>query len=145
MKSLKGFSDPNRNWGSSVGTGHDAAMKLRTKLGDFDKRQEFISDIVSNSGAFDLEDVKLALALRFQRTSSTIGSEEGYRIMSQMARLKYESREGEEILRRDLSELVRILNPKFVAEAGPVPLGGANLMYVAAQALCGMRFSTVGI
>ena len=146
MTSLKGFSDPNWNWGSSVGTGHDAAMKLRIKLGTSDKRTEFIKSIVDNSDDFSLEDVKLALALRFQRASreGISGSEEGYKIMEKMARRKYESVEGADILLRDLQDLCCLLPVDLVAEAGS-PNGGGLLQYEAAKVLCGMKFCTLGL
>lgn len=146
MTSLKGFSDPNWNWGSSVGTGHDAAMKLRIKLGTSDKRTEFIQSIVNNTTEFNLEDVKLALALRFQRASreEISGSNEGYKVMMNMARRKYETVEGEEVLLKDLQEICCILPLDLVAEAG-LPGGGGLLQYEAAKVLCGMKFCSRGL
>ena len=146
MTSLKGFSDPNWNWGSSVGTGHDAAMKLRIKLGTSDKRTEFIKSIVDNSDDFSLEDVKLALALRFQRASreGISGGQEGYKIMEKMARRKYETVEGAENLLRDLKDLCVLLPVDLMAEAGS-PGGGGLLQYEAAKVLCGMKFCTLGL
>lgn len=146
MTSLKGFSDPNWNWGSSLGTGHDAAMKLRLRLGTSDKRADFIASIVGNSKDFDLEDVKLALALRFQRASREriAGSEEGYEIMDKMAMRKYENADGEAYLLRDLEELVSILPVDLMSEAG-MTIGPRPLFYTAAKVLCGMKFCTAGL
>lgn len=145
MTSLKGFSDPNWNWGSSVGTGHDAAMKLRLTLGTSDKRRDFITNILGET--VDIEDIKLAMALRFQRASreGIAGGDDGYKIMDKMARRKYENKDGETALMNDLRDLVEVLPVDLVLEAGPLPAGGVTVKYVAAQVLCGMKFCTVGI
>mmetsp|Transcript_27272 Transcript_27272/g.26084 ORF Transcript_27272/g.26084 Transcript_27272/m.26084 type:complete len:186 (+) Transcript_27272:133-690(+) len=142
-----GFADPNWNWGSSVGKGHEAAMKLRLKLGNSDSRAGFIKKIVQGSEEFNLEDIKLALALRFQRASyeGIEGSKEGSQIMNRMAKREYEGGKGEIKLRRDLDELLLSLPADMVSGAGPVPVNGEVLEYVAAKVLMGMNFVTRGI
>ena len=146
MASLSGFSDPNWNWGSSVGTGHDAAMNLRSALGTSDKRVTFIQSIVNSSDQYNLDDVKLALALRFQRASRERidGSNEGYIIMERMARLKYEGPNGEMVLLKDLTDLAGILPVDLMNQAGVEGAGGP-VQHVAAMVLCGMKFCAVGL
>lgn len=147
MTSLNGFSDPNWNWGSSNGSGHEAAMKLRFQLGDTEKRKSFIKNVV-NTSDIDFEDIKLALALRFQRASreGKGGSDEGYIIMTKMANRKYEGgKSGESRLLFDLEELLLVLPSDLVSEAGSVVGGGGHLNYTAAKVLCGMNFKTAGL
>lgn len=146
MTSLKGFSDPNWNWGSSNGTGHDAAMKLRRRLATIDQRTDFIASIVGESDDFNLEDVKLALALRFQRAAREriVGSEQGYKIMDKMATLKYENAEGEAYLQRDLENLSSILPTELTQEAG-LSTSSRPLFHSAAKVLCGMKFCAIGL
>jgi hypothetical protein len=122
-------------------------MKLRLKLGTSDYRKEFIKKIVQGSEEFNLEDIKLALALRFQRASreGIDGAEEGYQIMNRMAKKEYEGEKGELKLRRDLDELLLSLPADMVSTAGPVPVKGEVLEYVAAKVLSGMNFVTRGL
>jgi hypothetical protein len=153
--SLKGFSDPNWNWGSSMGTGHDAAMKLRNRLDSADKRDQFIVGIINGKADFNLEDVKLALALRFQNAAreSIAGGREGYEIMEKMANRKYENgngdTKGEDLLLTDLEALISILPEDknwnfFIMVAGLEPGSCTPIQKKAAQVLCGMKFSQRG-
>ena len=142
MKSVNGFSDPNWNWGSSNGTGHDAAMALRQSLGTSDRREEFMRSLAENSGTISVDDLKLALALRFQRASheGIVGSKEGNRIMRNMAALKYENVDGEASLLRDLNTLIEI-----ISESSTSNVSFALLRPAAAKVLGGMHFCDVGI
>lgn len=142
MKSVSGFSDPNWNWGSSNGTGHDAAMAIRQTLGTKDRRREFVSNLDANCEAIGIDDIKLALALRFQRASheGIIGSKEGNRIMRNMAALKYENAVGEAALLLDLNALIDI-----ISESSTSNVSGTLLRPAAAKVLDGMRFCDVGI
>lgn len=142
MKSVSGFSDPNWNWGSSNGTGHDAAMAIRQTLGTNDRRKEFVRNLGANSEAIGIDDIKLALALRFQRASheGIIGSKEGNRIMNNMAALKYENADGEAALLRDLNALIGI-----ISESSTSNISCTLLRPAAAKVLDGMRFCDVGI
>eukprot|EP00596_Hydrurales_sp_CCMP1899_P009351 CAMPEP_0119041864 /NCGR_PEP_ID=MMETSP1177-20130426/14015_1 /TAXON_ID=2985 /ORGANISM="Ochromonas sp, Strain CCMP1899" /LENGTH=156 /DNA_ID=CAMNT_0007008237 /DNA_START=167 /DNA_END=637 /DNA_ORIENTATION=- len=153
---LQGFSDPNWNWGSSMGTGHDAAMLLRNRLDSADKRDQFIVGIINGSKEFNLEDIKLALALRFQCAAreSIAGGREGYEIMEKMAKRKYENgngdTKGEDLLQTDLEALLTILPADknwnfFVMVAGLEPGGNGEVLHQrAAQVLTSMKFSKNG-
>ena len=142
MKSVSGFSDPNWNWGSSYGTGHDAAMAIRQSLGTANRRKEFLKSLVENSEKVSVDDVKLALALRFQRASheGIVGCMEGNRIMNCMAALKYEKADGEAILLRDLNALIEI-----ISESSTSNVSCTLLRPAAAKVLGGMNFCEVGI
>ena len=142
MKSVSGFSDPNWNWGSANGTGHDAAMAIRRSLGTNDRRKEFMRNLLDNSETISVDDMKLALALRFQRASyeGIAGGKEGNRIMTNMAALKYENADGEAKLLLDLNALIEI-----ISESSTSNVSCSLLRPAAAQVLDGMRFGDVGI
>ena len=56
---VMGWADPGWNWGSAMGTAHDAAMEIRSRLRSEEARKDFLSSIFS--GVADPEDAKLAL------------------------------------------------------------------------------------
>lgn len=128
-----------------MGTGHDAAMKIRQRLSTTEKREYFISCIVSGTDTFSSEDIKLTLALRFQRASreGIAGSKEGYNIMNKMAACKYETAVGEIELIDDLESLVKLL-PEDLTDLGP-SVADRRLSYVAAKVLSGMSFCKIGL
>ena len=128
-----------------MGTGHDAAMKLRQRLATTEKREFFIACLVSGADTFDSEDIKLALALRFQRASreGIAGSAEAYKIMNKMAACKYETAAGKIGLIDDLESLITLL-PKDMLDVGP-STADRQLSYTAAKVLSGMNFCKVGL
>ena len=63
-----GWTAPGWNWGYAVGTGHDCAAICRRKYSSRDERLKLIGDLLGgSSAATDLEEVKLVLALKWQR------------------------------------------------------------------------------
>ena len=59
-----GFGDPGWNWGSAMGTAHDEAMQIRSRLSTEEARSNFLFTVFA--GQADLEEMKLALALKCQ-------------------------------------------------------------------------------
>ncbi|KAJ1408903.1 hypothetical protein B484DRAFT_403394 [Ochromonadaceae sp. CCMP2298] len=144
---VRGFADPNWNWGSSQGTGHDAAMLLRGRLRSRESREQFLEQLGEGTDV-DADDMKLCLALRWQSASREggPGAEQGWRLMGQMADCRYEGGgeggEGDQLLLRDLLALLQLLPP---ATPGVGVQGQGSVRLAAAQVLRGMRFVEKGL
>ena len=60
-----GWSDPDWKWGWGNGAAHDEAARVRAKLSTAPSRESFLFEVFA--GVADVEDVKMALALKCQR------------------------------------------------------------------------------
>jgi len=103
------WASPNWRWGYTIGDAHDAAKEMREKLAGRDDRMVFLERLAVDDGdlmSVDVEQMKLCLALRFQRIKQKKFGEEALAIMQSMAECKYESKEGENELKNDLLELI---------------------------------------
>ena len=76
---MSGWASPTWNWGFAVGDAHNEAMRVRQQLSDsFDggdvgaMRRAWLVDMVGGSSAVGWEDVKLVLALKWQKASYCI-------------------------------------------------------------------------
>ena len=92
-----GWKDPNWNWGSAVGTAHDAAMKIRSDLSTAEARKNFLFTVFA--GTADPEDAKLALALKCQRARNLRYDDKDWEgLMEDMAACKFEGETGPKVL-----------------------------------------------
>mmetsp|Transcript_3162 Transcript_3162/g.3566 ORF Transcript_3162/g.3566 Transcript_3162/m.3566 type:complete len:195 (-) Transcript_3162:173-757(-) len=63
-----GWTSPQWNWGYGSGTGHDCAAICRNKYGSREERATLIRELLDgNPAATNMEEVKLVLALKWQR------------------------------------------------------------------------------
>jgi hypothetical protein len=67
-----GWTSPQWNWGSAIGTGHDCARICRQNYSARALRQELVSSLLNAQGTIDdlptnFEEIKLTLALVWQR------------------------------------------------------------------------------
>ena len=138
------WSDNGWNWGSAVGTAHNVAMSTRAGLGTKQKRTAWIENC--SKGEIDVEEMKMVLALRFQRASreGKDGCGAGWNIMCDMADCKYEGGEDNLVkLKDDLCVLIDKLPGELtslVRVDGDVSLGS-----VVGSALCGTDFLDSGL
>lgn len=140
-----GFAEQGWNWGYARGRAHDEAMKLREKLRTEEDRRLYIQNLVTGKHEEELEEAKLAIALRFQssRRENLTGSETAYAIMEKMAQCMYE--ENEILLLMDLDALVEELPSAKCGVAGGEPGKGGELLFMCAKALCGLNFIESGL
>lgn len=113
-----GWKSPQWNWGSAVGTGHDCAAICRRAYGTSETRQELVSTLLSGESAIDFEEVKLTLALAWQkgRWDGSDGGAGGYGdVLQTMAQAKrYEEGSEEECARnliQDMQSRFALLKP----------------------------------
>ena len=99
-----GWSSPNWNWGSAVGDAHDQAMKVRSSLSTPEVRIQFLQD--NAAGDVDMEDAKMALALKCQRARNVGYDDRGKweLLMEEMAACKFEGEDGEKLLADGIRE-----------------------------------------
>ena len=92
-----GWSDPGWNWGSAVGTAHDEAMKTRSKLSTEEARSSFLFTVFA--GQADLEEMKMALALKCQRARNFNYDESNWEgLMDDMGACRFEGEDGQALL-----------------------------------------------
>ena len=92
-----GFADPGWNWGSAVGTAHDEAMKIRSRLSTEEARSNFLFTVFA--GQADLEEMKLALALKCQAARNMGYDDQNWeQLMDEMAACRFEGAEGPALL-----------------------------------------------
>ena len=93
-----GWSSPDWNWGSAVGSAHDEAMNVRAALATPEARQEFLR--ATAAGDAEIEDAKMALALKCQRARNFRYDTDGRweMLMEEMARCDFEGEDGVEKL-----------------------------------------------
>ena len=122
-----GWTSPQWNWGSAVGTGHDCARICREKYDTSQARQDFIHQLLKwrrsneeedNLLLLDFEEVKLVLALTWQRGrwNGSDGGKGGYgEVLKHMAEAKrYEQDSEAECSRRlvqDMQARFHLLQP----------------------------------
>ena len=144
-----GWSDAKWNWGSAIGEAHDVAMITRQKFGTEASRSAYIQRLgkASSISDVDLEELKMVLALRFQRAAreGKDGSGRGWDIMCNMAECKYEN-EGISLLGGDLQACIENL-PKGLVEIVVLEGDGSplSLPAMAAQCLAGTDFIRIGL
>ena len=134
-----GWSQPDTwRWGSPIGEAHDQALALRNKLNDQDQRSDFLFKVFA--GAAELEQVKLALALKCQRARNmNYDTERKWEaLMDDMALAKFEGPEGKEKLCDAIRE--RLGND---APAEPAGIDAFNIL--AATALKTLHFVERGL
>jgi hypothetical protein len=109
-----GWTSPTWNWGYAVGTGHDCARICRNKYQSRSSRARLVRDLLNPGGndagnATDLEELKLVLALAWQRGrwDGSDGGPGGYgEVLSHMAdAVRYEVGSAVECRRRWLGDM----------------------------------------
>jgi len=115
-----GWSSPQWNWGSAVGTGHDCAKICRQRYGSRPARQELVDQLLRvDSDNIDFEEIKLVLALAWQRgrwDGSDGGPNGGYGEVLQLMAQAQRYEEGDEIecsarLVQDMQARYHLLHP----------------------------------
>ena len=92
-----GFGDPGWNWGSAMGTAHDEAMRIRSSLSTEEARSNFLFTVFA--GQADLEEMKLALALKCQAARNMGYDDQNWeQLMDEMAACRFEGAEGQALL-----------------------------------------------
>jgi len=106
---MTGWASDTWNWGYAVGDAHNEAMRVRKELRDtfdFEEgdvgriRRDWLVDMVAGSSEVDWEDVKLVLALKWQKAAreGRDGGVQGYGyVMEQMRLAKYEGSEAADL------------------------------------------------
>jgi hypothetical protein len=111
-----GWTSPTWNWGYAVGTGHDCARICRNKFQSRSSRTQLVRDLLNPANgedaaaqATDLEELKLVLALAWQRGrwDGSDGGPGGYgEVLSHMAEaVRYELGSAVECRRRLLGDM----------------------------------------
>jgi hypothetical protein len=113
-----GWSSPEWNWGSPVGTGHDCAAICRQTYGTPQTRQRLIQKLLQAHTEVDFEEVKLILGLAWQRGhwDGSDGAPGGYEeVLEWMAEAeRYEEGSEEACAKRlvkDMQERFFLLHP----------------------------------
>ena len=117
-----GWSSPQWNWGSAVGTGHDCAKICRQRYDSRPARRELVDQLLqaANTDDIDFEEIKLVLALAWQRgrwDGSDGGPNGGYgEVLQLMARAQRYEEGGDEAecsarLVQDMQSRYHLLNP----------------------------------
>ena len=83
-----GWGSRSWNWGSAIGKAHDAAFEMRNRLSTLDDRRVWLNECASDS--LDVEEIKLCLALRWQRSGHERTAGDYSQIMEAMARGNFE-------------------------------------------------------
>lgn len=103
------WANPNWRWGYGIGLAHDEAAKLRAKLRSSEQRSLWLDEMVSPSGGVDWEEVKLALALKWQRDrergDDAIAAYN--QVMEQLRLAKYEGEEEDQLFVKDMEARLR--------------------------------------
>lgn len=144
-----GWSDAGWNWGSAIGEAHNVAMTTRQKFGTETSRNAYIQNLgkASSISEVDIEELKMVLALRFQRAAreGKDGNGRGWDIMCNMAECKYE-KEGIDLLKGDLQTCIENLPKDLVGIAILDNEGSSTSMpAMAAQCLAGTDFIRIGL
>lgn len=112
-----GWTSPDWNWGSAMGTGHDAAMICRRTYSTDKARAELVQTLIAgDSKKPDFEEVKLVLALAWQqgRWTGSDGGRGGYgEVLASMAKAqRYEvGKECSKFLVQDMQQRFELLDP----------------------------------
>eukprot|EP00242_Pyramimonas_sp_CCMP2087_P009927 CAMPEP_0198201992 /NCGR_PEP_ID=MMETSP1445-20131203/5038_1 /TAXON_ID=36898 /ORGANISM="Pyramimonas sp., Strain CCMP2087" /LENGTH=171 /DNA_ID=CAMNT_0043872685 /DNA_START=318 /DNA_END=833 /DNA_ORIENTATION=- len=112
-KSESEWASPTWNWGSARGDAHDEALKIRTKLNAPQSRSTWLEQMVTTDSLVSWSEVKLVLALKWQRAAHARrdGGEAGYGyVMEQLRRAKYEgSVEADKKFVSDMEERLAVI------------------------------------
>ena len=80
-----------------MGTAHDEAMELRSRLSTEEARSSFLFTVFA--GQADLEEMKLALALKCQAARNMGYDDQNWeQLMDEMAACRFEGAEGQALL-----------------------------------------------
>eukprot|EP00466_Bigelowiella_natans_P020207 jgi/Bigna1/69362/fgenesh1_pg.8_\ len=124
-----GWDSPGWNWGYANGEAHDKAAVLRSKLRTQKQRGAWLQELSSKDSEIDWEEVKLALALKWQRAIRERRDQAGWCHVLEEMRLarskKLESR----------------LEPTSIEDSGE----SVNACKVAIQALEALDFERKGL
>eukprot|EP00287_Rhodomonas_sp_CCMP768_P002193 CAMPEP_0196735596 /NCGR_PEP_ID=MMETSP1091-20130531/13982_1 /TAXON_ID=302021 /ORGANISM="Rhodomonas sp., Strain CCMP768" /LENGTH=155 /DNA_ID=CAMNT_0042079249 /DNA_START=171 /DNA_END=638 /DNA_ORIENTATION=- len=104
------WANPEWRWGYGVGLAHDQAAILRAKLRTPDSRSAWLDTMVSGSGEVGWEEVKLALALKWQRANRVMNGDAmtAYnQVMEQLRKAKYEGEENDKLFVKDMEARLR--------------------------------------
>mmetsp|Transcript_88793 Transcript_88793/g.250112 ORF Transcript_88793/g.250112 Transcript_88793/m.250112 type:complete len:209 (+) Transcript_88793:35-661(+) len=106
QRAAERWGSPTWSWGTAVGDAHDAAAALRAKLAGTTERADWLEALIKDPDAVPWEDVKLALALLWQRIACEGRDMPGplgwSMLMSRMVDAVYEGEEGDQILVADM-------------------------------------------
>lgn len=128
------WSSPGWRWGYANGAAHDVAMRVRSALSTPQARAGYLDSLRSSDGAPPLDDIKMVLALAWQRARNYGYDDADWEgAMEDMAACKFEGDGGSERL----------------AQAIRARLGGgeadAALQVLAAQSLDALQFESRGL
>ena len=126
-----GWTSPDWNWGSAVGTGHDCAAICRRQFGSCQSRASLVSYLLKGQGP-PFEEVKLILALAWQRGrwDGCDGGLGGYgEVLNAMAQAqRYEvGDECDWLLVQDMKERYHLLDPNNVDQEVMMSLDGEDV------------------
>lgn len=126
-----GWTSPDWNWGSGVGTGHDCAAICRKKCERRQSRASLVTDLLERKGP-PFEEVKLVLALAWQRGrwDGSDGGPGGYgEVLNAMAQARrYEvGDECDRLLVQDMKERYHLLDPTDADKEAMLSLDGEDV------------------
>jgi hypothetical protein len=110
--SMSKWADPKWRWGYGVGLAHDEAARLRAKLRTAEDRSAWLDAMVEQEEQVDWEEVKLALALKWQKANRMRGDDAmtAYNQVMELLRLaRYEGKEEDKLFVKDLEARLRFL------------------------------------
>ena len=139
-----GWSDPDWKWGWGNGAAHDEAARMRAKLSTAPSRESFLFEVFA--GVADVEDVKMALALKCQRARNRRYDDNGRweALMDEMADCRFEGDGGQDALCAALRERLGEKAPPAPA-AGSAGSGVQQLPILAAAAFKALDFVEKGL
>lgn len=140
------WGSPTWNWGYAVGDAHDAAAVLRQRLQSQPLRAAWLQQMVVAPAEVPWEDVKLALALLWQRASRERrdGGPGGWSdVMWNLVDAKYEG--GLEQDRKFVVDMEARLPQALLVEEGPEDDVDAWRRRVATSALQALSFVELGL
>ena len=154
---MSGWSSPSWNWGSAVGDAHNEAMRIRGALRDEELRRQWLVSMIGGSSAVEWEDVKLVLALKWQKAARERRDADYGFVMERLRLAEYEGDQQDEVMVADMEARLDQLRPDakemeafFMAaqnnEGGIYQdLPDAHRRAVAARVLVGLDFVAQGL
>jgi len=138
-----GWTSPQWNWGYGSGTGHDCAAICRNKYGSQEERSTLIRELLDgNPAATNMEEVKLVLALKWQRDRRAGYSD----VLDTMAEARrYEQQdEGAKCLVEDMAARFDRLNPQDDDKAAMEALQDSDDVERAVRRCSGLVLQAMG-
>ncbi|GAB5360666.1 hypothetical protein AAMO2058_000646900 [Amorphochlora amoebiformis] len=89
-----GWSSPHWNWGYAQGEAHDRALVLRRRLSTPLSREKWLTASQEKGSDVDFEEVKLCLALAWQRAARELRDKGGADVLEDMRLAKFEGENG---------------------------------------------------